>query len=327
MSRDRHSVRNHNELKAMNLRARAGITVTMLAGSLALASVACVSPDVFLRDAGDQPGGEGGGPGTGGGIGSGSGGSSGSAGSNGAGGKTTTGTGGHVTTGAGGSVVTGAGGSVVTGSGGRPGTAGASGGVLFMDGFETGTVGDRYFWDAPNMTNLNPSSTPCGDWAVVLDGTTTNHMFSQRATCSGPSWAAGGDSGWADMRIQAKVKFPAGSTTSTRIMLGVRFASDRDQLYIEYTNDGKLKIRQKVAAGGAPSDVSNTTKVAVTNDTWVTVGLSVSGSTINAYLGADPSAPPVITAVAASTAMPKGGIAFGTTGGPASFDDILVTTP
>lgn len=301
------------------------VSVKLLAVGLALAGAACVSPDTFTRDGGDQPpGGEGGGPGQG----AGGGPANGSGGSNGAGGHVITGAGGTVVTGAGGRVTTGTGGAVVTGTGGRTGTAGASGGVLLMDGFETGNVADRYFWDGPNMTMLNPSSTPCGAWAVAADDSNAaNHMFSQNAVCSGPSWAAGGDGGWTNMRIQAKVKFPTGATTTTRIMLGVRFGSDRDQLYIEYTNDGKLKIRQKIGAGGAPSDVSNTTKVAVTNDTWVTVGLSVSGSTINAYLGADPTAPPVITATAASTAMTMGGIGFGTTGGPASFDDILVTAP
>jgi hypothetical protein len=172
---------------------------------------------------------------------------------------------------------------------------------------------------------LNPSSTSCGQWAVVADGATANHMFSQAEACSGPSWAAAGNSGWTDMRLQARVMFPVGSTTTTRIMIGVRFGSDRDQIYIEYTNDGKLKIRQKVAAGGAPSDVSNTTKVAVPAGQWVTVGLSVSGSTINAYLGTDRTAPPVITATAVG--LPAGGIAIGTTGGPASFDDVLVTPP
>lgn len=309
----------------MNSCSRARASVKLLVAGLALAGVACVNPDSFVRDGGDQPPtGEGGGPGPG----AGGGPASGSGGSNGAGGHVTSGAGGAAVSGAGGRTTTGAGGAVVTGSGGRTGTAGASGGVLLMDGFETGNVADRYFWDSPTMTNLNPSGTPCGDWAVVADDiNAANHMFSQRAVCSGPSWAAGGDGGWTNMRIQAKVKFPTGATTTTRIMLGVRFSSDRDQLYIEYTNDGKLKIRQKIAAGGAPSDVSNTTKVAVTNNTWVTVGLSVSGSTINAYLGSDPTAPPVITATAASTAMQMGGIAFGTTGGPASFDDILVTTP
>jgi hypothetical protein len=292
-------------------------SVAVLAAGLALAGGACVSPDVFDRDGGDQPGGEGGGPAAGGGPGSGGSGS-GSAGNNGAGG--------HITTGAGGTVVTGA--------GGRTGTAGAtgSGGTIVIgptanltDGFETGNVADRYFWDSPTSTSLDPSGTPCGDWAVVPDGSTTNHMFSQRATCSGPSWAAGGNSTWTNMRLQAKVQFPTGATTTTRIMLGVRFGSDRDQLYIEYTNDGKLKIRQKIAAGGAPSDVSNSTKVPVPSGQWVTVGLSVSGTTINAYLGEDRTAPPVVTATAGPLTV--GGIAFGTTGGPASFDDILVTPP
>ena len=176
----------------MNPTALARASVKLLAAGLALAGVACISPDSFTRgDAGDQPpGGEGGGPGpgAGGGPANGSGGSNGGAGSNGAGGQ--------VITGAGGRIVTGAGGAIITGAGGRTGTAGASGGVLLMDGFETGNVMDRYFWDSPTMTNLNPSGTPCGDWAVVPDDSNSaNHMFSQRAVCSGPSWAAGGDGG------------------------------------------------------------------------------------------------------------------------------------
>jgi hypothetical protein len=294
-------------------RARAWASVSVLAAGLALAGAACVSPDVFSRDGGDPiGGGEGGapGPGAGGGPANGSGGSSGA--------------GGHVVTGSGGTTVTGAGGRV--GSGGSTGSGGLGMAANYSDNFEIGDVADRYFWDSPTSTRLNPSSTPgCGDWAVVADGTTTNHMFSQRAVCSGPSWAAGGNGAWTDMRLQAKVQFPAGATTSTRIMLGVRFGSDRDQIYIEYTNDGKLKIRQKIAAGGAPSDTSISTKVTVPSGQWVTVALSVSGNTINAYLGEDRAAPPVITATAVG--LPTGGIAFGTTGGPASFDDILVTPP
>jgi hypothetical protein len=285
----------------------------MLAVGLAFASGACVSPDTFNRD-GSVDEGTGGtvGGGTGGTSGPGSGGAPGAAGSN--------GTGGHVG-GAGGTTTT-------VGVGGHTGFGGSIVGPTanFMEDFESPGIADRWFWDSDTGSMLNPSSTSCGQWAVATDGATTNHMFSQSEACSGPSWAAAGNSGWTDMRLQARVMFPPGSTTSSpRIMIGVRFASDRDQIYIEYTMDGKLKIRQKIAAGGAPSDTSNTTKVAVPVGQWVTVGLSVSGSTINAYLGDDRTAPPVITATAVG--LPAGGIAIGTTAGTASFDDVLVTPP
>ncbi len=293
--------------------ARACGCAGILALGLALAGGACVSPDTFVRDndAGTGAGVGGATQGSGGNGPSGNGGSStGTAGSN--------GTGGHTTAGAGGTT---------GGVGGHTGSGGSIVGPTsnFMEDFESPGIADRWFWDSDTGSVLNPSSTSCGQWAVAADGATTNHMFSQAEACSGPSWAAAGNSGWTDMRLQARVMFPVGSTTSTRIMIGVRFASDRDQIYIEYTNDGKLKIRQKVAAGGAPSDTSNTTKVAVPAGQWVTVGLSVSGSTINAYLGADRTAPPVITATAVG--LPAGGIAIGTTGGAASFDDVLVTPP
>src|SRR5260221_10608773 len=106
----------------MNADARSRASVKLLAAGLALAGVACVSPDVFIRDGGEQPGGEGGasGPGAGGGPANGSGGSNGGAGSNGAGG--------HVTTGAGGNGVTGSGGA--TASRGARGAGGAAGCAL-----------------------------------------------------------------------------------------------------------------------------------------------------------------------------------------------------
>lgn len=280
---------------------------------LPLLGAACVSPDSFVRegaDGGDIVG-------TGGSSGGGQGGSG-----NGVGGR---GLGGNGNPGLGGAV----------GTGGRSGVGGrGQGGTVvigptanLMDNFETGDVGQRWFWDGPTADPLHSStSPPCGDWTVVSDGA-TNHVFQQAATCSGPSWAAGGNVDWTDMRLQARVRFPAGATTSTRIMLGVRFKDDRTQVYTEFTNDGKYKIRVRIEAGGAPSDITNASsaRVAVPAGQWVTLGLSVSGGTVNAYLGEDRSAPPVLTG--AATGVVNGGIGIGVLGGAASFDDILVTPP
>jgi hypothetical protein len=286
--------------------------VTVLAAGLALATAACVSPDVFLRDAGDQTGSEGGGSGTAGATGTGSGGSS-----------SGTGTGGHITSGAGGTIV--------AGTGGRAGTAGAtgSGGATvigptanLMDGFETGDVNSR--WLAPQSSD-NP---PCGTWSVVADGA-TNHVYSQTSTActsSNPSWAAGGNISWTDMRLQVRVRFDSSASSSTKITIGVRYNDPKDIYFIEYTSDGKMKIRQR-SASSTSDVVSLASKMAVPvpNGTWSTIGLSIKGGTINAYLGTDPTAPPILTGTASG--QTAGGIAIGVSAGTASFDDVLVTPP
>ena len=293
-------------MRSISFRAGADL-VKVLAAGLALAGVACVSPDVFLRDGGDQPGSGGGGPGT-----TGTGGN-GTAGSN--------GTGGHATTGAGGTIV--------AGTGGRTGTAGATGsggavvigpGANLMDGFETGDVNQR--WLAPQSSD----STPCGTWAVVADGA-TNHVYAQTSTActsSNPSWAAGGNIDWVDMRLQVRVRFDASATSSTKITIGVRYNDPKDVYFIEYTNDGRIKIRERTTSSTTDvvSNASNA-RIPVPNGTWSTIGLGIKGGTITAYLGTDPTAAAVLTGTA--TGQVKGGIALGVADGTASFDDVLVT--
>ncbi len=299
---------------------RSRISVKLLAAGLALAGVACVSPDVFIRDGGEQPGGEGGasGPGAGGGPANGSGGSNGGAGSNGAGGR----------------MITGAGGTVVTGSGGRTASGGASGSggatvvgpaANFMDNFENNDV--NLHWGAPQSNDI----PPCGTWAVVPETTgSTNHVYSQTSTActstSSPSWAAGGNVNWTDMRLQVRVRFDNPSTVTTRLTIAVRYNDSKDNYFIEYTNDGKMKIRVRNPSG--TSDVMSLpskSAVPAPNGTWSTIGLSIKGSTINAYIGTDPTAPPAVFGTASG--LDAGGIAIGVAAGAASFDDVLVTPP
>ena len=113
-----------------------------------------------------------------------------------------------------------------------------------MDSFETGDVTQR--WIAPQSSD-NP---PCGTWAVVADGA-TNHVYSQTSTActsSNPSWAAGGNISWTDMRLQVRVRFDSAATTSTKITIGIRYNDPKDIYFIEYTNDGKMKIRERTAS-------------------------------------------------------------------------------
>jgi hypothetical protein len=220
----------------------------------------------------------------------------------------------------GGGGMTGAGGRTGTGGSGTGGTVIVGPGANFTEDFENAALVATH-WLAPQSND----STPCGTWALVAEG--TNHIYQQSANCSNASFAAGGSTDWVDMRLQARVRFPTGST-DTVISIAVRYNSPKDLYWIEYTNNGGMKIRTRTSTGST-TDVAVLTsamRVPVPDGQWVTLGLAVSGTTVTAYLGDSRAAPPVLTATAAAGQI-KGGIAIGSSKGLASFDDVLVTPP
>ena len=295
------------------------VSIWLLPACLSIVAGACVSPDSFIRtDGGPEPGdpsGAGGGSARGGASGAGT------------GGKTTG-------SGSGGSPASGAGGAI-GGLGGRPGiggTTGAAGSSVigpaanFTDNFENNDI--ALHWLAPqNNTTLSGTNTPCGTWGVAADGA-TNHVYQQSSTActdSNPSWAAGGAVTWTNMRLQVKVRFAPGASNTT-ITIAVRYNNPKDLYWVEFKNNGGLKIRTRTLTGSAVdvgSPLASNMRVAVPDGQWTTIGLSISGTTINAYLGDNPAAPPVLTGTASGQV--SGGIAIGVATGTASFDDVVVT--
>jgi hypothetical protein len=287
----------------MNL-GRAPLWAAAVTACLLLGGAACVSPSTGGPevDSGNVVGTGGqSGPGSGGSTGAGQGGSTDGLGGRGVGGNSNPG-----------------------GQGGAPGVGGRISGVggtivgpgaNFTDDFETGDVNMR--WLAPQSND----STPCGAWSVVAEG--ANHLYQQSGTCSNPSFAAGGSTDWVDMRLQVKVRF--GASTSTVITIAVRYNSPKDLYWIEFTNDGRMKIRTRTATGSSVdvATIASNARVPVPANTWVTIGLGISGSTVSAYLGENRAAPPVLTGPASGQV--KGGIGIGSSDGLASFDDVLVT--
>jgi hypothetical protein len=275
------------------------------AAGLALLGGACVSPDTFAReaDAGDVGTGGQAGPGSGGSTGAGQGGSASGQGGRGVGG--TTGIGGRV--GGGGS---GVGGTIVTGPG-----------ANLTETFEPPGVTQR--WLAPQSSD----STPCGAWSVVAEG--TNHVYQQTSTActsSNPSWAAGGSVDWVDMRLKVKVRFEAATSANATITIAVRYLNPKDLYWLEFSNDGRLKIRTRTLNTSSVdvATLASNMRVSVPDGQWTTIGLSISGTTVSAYLGDNPAAPS-LTGTAGGQV--KGGIAIGVSNGTASFDDVVVTPP
>ncbi len=292
------------------------------AACLPMVAMACVSPDTFFRemDGGDLGGASGAAAGNGGGGTSGGGQGGGPGGSGQGGGSSSLG--GH----------TGQGGVTGSGQGGKTGQGGAV--VIgptanFTDNFETGDVNQRWIAPQSSATNtVNGVKVPCGTWSVVTDGA-TNHAYQQSSTTCGsssPTWAAGGNTSWTDMRLQVKVQFPAGATTATVVNIGVRYQDPSNVYLLEFSNDGKTKLRYR--AGGSttdlPGDISKN-RVPVAPGQWVTIGISISGNTLSAYLG-DNATTPVLTG--SVSGLSNGGIGLGVTATQVvSFDDVLVTPP
>jgi Concanavalin A-like lectin/glucanases superfamily len=250
------------------------------------------------------------------GTGAGTGGATAAGGGNGSGsGGNSTGTGGSATGTGGGVVGTGgkAGTGGVTGTGGRP-AAPPRFTLPWMDDFEANAVnGDASGW-------IKDPGETIPKWAVVMDGTTK--VLQEQAAVSAASFIVGGDVGWTDQKVEAKVKFPA-ITSSSLALVAVRFVDFDNYYFLHLKGDGSMKIRKRI--GGSTTDlVAYKSGTALVAGTWYTIGFGFSGTTVTAYL----NGMVVGTMTDSPPSLPAGGIALGfqdAAGG--SFDDVKVTAP
>jgi hypothetical protein len=294
-----------------------------IAAGLAFVATACVGPDAFYRYGAVTPPDDGGGAG--------------GATASGAGGSAATGTGGHgggtpaqggstgqggrgggggavVTGGAGGAPATGQGGSTgAAGSGG--GTPGASGTVLFMDDFESGTA-------------TNWFSSLASDWSVVADGTTKVYLENGPSVSSSTLHATSrGDASWGDLSIEVKIKpltFP-GSSSSYFAGACVRFSSLNDYYCAVIRSDQRFGIRIRSTAGSGTSLVTAPSSQVVALNAWHTVKLVVQGQMLTATVdGGTPLTSPVTDT---AQILAHGAAALVTVNGTAEFDDVIVSVP
>jgi hypothetical protein len=225
-----------------------------------------------------------------------------------------TGLGGTANTGIGGVPSTG-GTQNATGQGGTANTGGSSHTVVtgiplpYTDDFEDGSTAAWLPW--------NSSSSALGSWAIAVDGTTTNHVLQQSNSGSSATWFVGGDVNWKDQILSVKARW---ADTSTYIYASVRFNNTDGYYYLQAVPGSKPKIR--VRNSGSTTDVcAGTTNFAGTVGTWYTISVTAQGSTISAAIDG------AAVCSATNTAIANGGIAVGTDGGQAAFDDVNVTSP
>ena len=183
-----------------------------------------------------------------------------------------------------------------------------SGTILLSDDFEDGTS------DGWLPASVGVPIT----WGVVADG--TNHVFAQQDATLTLSRVAGGDVAWTDQAVEARVKF---LTTPDQVQLAVRFLDANNYYFVELSADGRVKIRKRGA--GVTTDLAALPGAApLVIDTWYTLGLTIQGATLTAYLDGIPA----VTATDNSPpAIAAGGIGLATNLNAAAFDDVKVTVP
>lgn len=177
----------------------------------------------------------------------------------------------------------------------------------YIDDFEDGNLSQWMLW--------NSSTSSLGSWSIGTDG--SNHVLQQTNSGSSATYDVGGDVGWTDQKLAVKARW---STTSTVIYVSVRFNNPDGYYYVQVTPGSKPKIR--VRTNGSTADVcTGTVNFSGVVGTWYTVTLTAQGSTISADIDG------TSICSGSSTAVLAGGIAVGSDGGPAAFDDVSVTTP
>jgi len=202
----------------------------------------------------------------------------------------------------------------VSGTGGSRAAGGATNGstvatipLPYTDDFEAGNLNLWMLW--------NTSSSALGGWAIAADA--TNHVLQQSNSASSATYDVGGDITWANQKFSVKVRW---TSTSTVVYVSVRFNNPEGYYYLQATPGSKPKIR--VRYSGSTTDVcAGTTNFAGVAGTWYTVTVTAQGSTLSADIDGN------AICSGASTSVGTGGIAVGTDGGPAAFDDVRVTAP
>ncbi len=237
--------------------------------------------------------------------------SAGTGGSTGSGGNgTPAGSGGSGTsTGSGGATVTGSGGAAATATGGRTVTPSRLT-LPWMEDFEGNAVG-------PTATGWikHPKDTT-GVWAVVTDGT---KVLQQQNAAAGLAMMVGGDVGWTNFKVEAKVKIATASSDVLAI-LSARYADPTNYYFLHLKGDGSIKIRKRI--DDSTADVlTYKSATALVAGTWYTIAFGFQGSTVTAYL----NGAMVATMTEAPASILAGGIGLGAQDGAVSFDDVKVT--
>jgi hypothetical protein len=189
------------------------------------------------------------------------------------------------------------------GRGGTTGTAGATGNVLFMDDFESGTSK----WDL--ALNLTHSLT--SDGSQVLDmGETAGDQALAAAPLSQPNWT--------NISVEARVKVVqfTGTSTSDVAAICARLTGPTQFYYFAIQSDGKAKI--KIQNNGN-SSIGSSIDFSFQPNTWYTMKLQIVGTSLTGYINGA-----MVGATVTDSNIASGGIGLMVQRTHAEFDDVVV---
>lgn len=209
-----------------------------------------------------------------------------------------------------------AGGSTSSSTTGSNSNGGMSGGLPWLDDFESYAVGGQA---GPTWTALESD----GDWSIVSEGATQFYAPSNDADNRNMTYAV--DPTWTDVRLQVDVRLGDINDSGTRIYIAVRAApagSKLDYYHAYLRADGRVRLGKYV--GGSTDETfseARDTGISLDETTWHTFALTVQGDTLSVELDG------VEVDSASTTGLSSGTIALGVDGGTAEFDNVSVTEP
>jgi len=164
------------------------------------------------------------------------------------------------------------------------------------------------------------------DWSVVDDG---GKVYKQSVSQGNSTVhvSAGGDVGWTNVVIEARVKPSFGGSSSSYFAGVCARLKDADNFYCAaLRSDGKFGIRARIGGSGTNlGNAINVTPTAIASDKWYTVKLKVLGGTLEASVTGP--AGETATSTVTDCQVLSGGVGLAAAGMAAEFDDIKVTTP
>jgi Domain of Unknown Function (DUF1080) len=196
---------------------------------------------------------------------------------------------------------------------GAAGTSGTSPGtVLYMDNFESDTVGAM-----ANGWLQGDTDTGLGTWAVASDG---SNVLQGAATGSDFTVDIGGNVAWTDYTFQVDVKMISGSSWEVGVYGRFAEGTDKANFYEAYMDDsGAVQLRVKQNGSTTTLGTKSKATTAPVLDTVYTFKLDMHGSAITISVNG------VVRVMVTDTTLTAGGIGVIVEGGIAEFDNVVVT--
>ncbi|MEV0326792.1 LamG-like jellyroll fold domain-containing protein [Micromonospora echinospora] len=151
-----------------------------------------------------------------------------------------------------------------------------------------------------------------GDWTVVADG---SKALQQTDTGTDRARQFAGSTSWTDYSVQGRVK-PLAFGSGGVAALASRAAGSTKMYRLALTGTNRVELQYM--NGSAITVLASVSRPVATN-TWYTLRLDTTGSTVSGYLDG------TLVGTATSTAIPAGRVGLFTGYASARFDDITVT--